>query len=148
MHSSPDFRSLFRDRRDLCRALLELSRRQERLIERDEYGELLAVLSGKQRLLGRLDEMKRRHPDLIPRWRAGRDRLLPAERAECEDLLAEAEALFAELIEEEGQSAEHLARRRDAARGQLEAIANGSRTHHAYRDTLAPSTHRLLDVNR
>lgn len=143
-----DYRTLFRDRRDLCRELLDLSRRQERLIEQDDYSSLLTVLSSKQRLLGRLDEIKCRHPDLLARWRAERDFLDPQFRVECEGWLAEAEASVAALIEEEQHSAEALTIRRDAARRQLEAIAQGSRVHHAYRDNLAPVTHRHLDVDR
>ncbi|MEX0703438.1 MAG: hypothetical protein WD069_15185 [Planctomycetales bacterium] len=128
--------------------MLDLSRRQERLIEQDDYAGLLTVLSSKQRILGRLDDIKRRHPDLLADWRTTRDRIDPADRAECERLLAETEAVVAELIEEERHSTESLIVRRDAARNQLEAIAHGSRVHHAYRDHLAPSTHRHLDVDR
>ena len=59
-----DILQVLKERRTHCRELLDLSRRQNRVIEANDYSTLLNILGHKQRLLGRLDELKRRHPEL------------------------------------------------------------------------------------
>lgn len=139
---------VLKERRDHCRELLKLSRAQRRLIDLDNYGALLDVLGRKQRILGTLDALTRRHPGLKDAWRKERGALDSGLREECEHLLAETEALFAELLEEETGSTEHLTLRRDATRKQLQAVSQGPHVHAAYRDSLAPATHRHLDVDQ
>jgi hypothetical protein len=144
----PDFSALFHTRREHYRALLELSRRQIDLIAADDYTGLLVVLGQKQRLLGRLDEMNGQHADLKRQWHDRRESLDPDLRDDCEHILAETEAILAQLLEEEQQSAGRLTERRDETRRQLQTISRGSQVHDAYRDTLAPATHRHLDVGK
>ena len=139
---------ILKERREHCRELLKLSRVQRRLIDLDNYAGLLDVLGRKQRILGSLDVLSRRHPELKEAWQANRATFDAGLREECEHVLAETEALFAELLEEETGSTEHLTRRRDATRKQLEAVSQGPQVHAAYRDSLAPSTHRHLDVGQ
>lgn len=138
---------VLKERRDYCRELLKLSRTQRRLIDLDNYGALLDVLGRKQRILGSLDTLSRRHPQLKQAWRAERESLDSGLREDCEHVLAETEALFAELLEEETGSTEHLTQRRDATRKQLQAVSQGPHVHAAYRDSMAPATHRHLDVD-
>lgn len=145
-HGDIPFLSILRLRRDHCRGLLELSRQQTELIRRDEYTQLLALLGKKQHILGRLDEISARYPQLARRWKDRRDTLEPEVRSECETLLAEIENLLAQLNETENDSAVLLTRRRDETRQQLEALSTGARTHDGYREALAPADSRHLDV--
>lgn len=145
--SVSDLVDVFGTRHECCRALLQLSRRQRDLIAADDYTQLLAVLGQKQRLLGRLDELNRQHPDLRQQWRARRDSLPAAERQRCEHLLAEMEQMLAALTEEERESTDLLAARRDETQRQLHEIACGTEVHQAYRDEIR-SPHRRLDVGQ
>lgn len=145
---SPPFFDLFRARRDGYRALCDLSRRQHALIAADEYTDLLSVLGTKQAILQRLEELNRRFPDLRRQWQSSRAALPEVQRTECEHLLAETETCLAELLEAEQASTEFLTSRRDATRRELQAIARGSQAHEAYRDHLAPVTHRHLDLGQ
>ncbi|MGE3315592.1 MAG: flagellar export chaperone FlgN [Planctomycetaceae bacterium] len=135
-------------RRQHCRNLLELSRRQRDLIDASDYSQLLTILGQKQRLLGRLDELNREHPDLKSRWKQIRDTGDADWRDDCEHVLAETESLLAELIEEEQDSTDHLTRKRDTTQKELQAVTQGSRVHDAYRESLAPATHRHLDIGQ
>jgi hypothetical protein len=146
--NSSGFLTVFQSRRDHCQALLELSRVQQELIRSDDYTGLLVVLGKKQLILGRLDEMKTRHSEMLARWKSARDDFDAETRTDCEHVLAETEAVLAELIQEEESSTQHIVRRRDEAHGELLTLTQGSKVNHAYRDALAPTTHRHLDVNQ
>lgn len=139
---------LLKSRREHCRTLLEMSRRQMALIETDDYAGLLEVLGRKQQVLSDMDAQKRRHPGLQERWRDYRATAEPEIRDECEHVLAETEAILAELMAEEHGSTEFLTQRREATRRQLQTISGGTQVHAAYRDHLAPSTHRHLDLDQ
>ena len=60
--------NILKMRRQHCRNLLDLSRRQRGLIDASDYSHLLTVLGQKQRLLGRLDELNTQHPDFRGQW--------------------------------------------------------------------------------
>lgn len=147
MTSDIAYLEMFRTRRDRCRELLDLSNEQDRLIASDDYAALLDVLGRKQRILGEFAEAKQDHPELHSLWKTEREALDPAIRDECDHLLAEAESLLAMIIQEEKHSTEELTSRRDETQRRLQTIAQGSQVHNAYRDTLAPSTHRRLNVD-
>jgi hypothetical protein len=146
--SAADFQRIFRVRRERCAKLLELSRRQSELIAVHDYTSLLSVLGRKQRLLGELDQLGQELPELWANWRQERDRLDGECREDCDHLLAETEAILADLVLEEKRSAASLTQRRDSLREQLESISTGARVHDAYRDNLAPATHRRLNIDR
>ena len=57
-------------------------------------------------------------------------------------------ALLERLLEQERVSTESLARRRDQTAAELRTVASGSRVNQAYRDSLAPVTHRHLDTDQ
>jgi hypothetical protein len=145
MMSSTDYLALFQDRHRQFDELIELSRRQAALVETDDYPRLLALLGTKQRVLGRLEELGRQHPRLWQNWRVDRDGLAPAIRRQCEDVLARSEDVLAEMLEHERASTSVLEARRVATREQLQAVAAGVNVNDAYRDSLAPVTHRHLD---
>jgi hypothetical protein len=146
LHS--DYFRTFQDRRQCFADLLELSRRQLQLVETDDYPQLLGLLGGKQQILGRLEAISIREPRLWDEWRRERDRVAVATRQACEQTLADTEVLLAELLEHERISTDTLARRREQTARQLQAVAGGSRVNQAYRDCLAPATHRHLDLDQ
>ena len=148
---SMPYSELFRFRRDRLSALLQLSQQQMGLIERDDYSELLAVLGRKQRLLGELDELNRRNPQWATLWRTDREQLAGDERAVCEQVLDETQALLAELTTCEQSSTAVLSQRRETTGRQLSAASHGPRVQRAYFDSeRSPSAERphLLDVGQ
>lgn len=138
---------ILESRHDTCRALLELSRSQASLIEADDYSELLAVLGRKQSLIERLAETKRSHEHVWTNWKSVRAELASDSRDRCDELVERTESLLAELVQLEETSTRSLVARREETRVELRRIDDGSRTNMAYRDSLAPSTHRHLDID-
>lgn len=143
-----DFSTIFATRREYCRILLEMSRRQFELVEKGDYTGLLGLLGRKQRVLGRLDQLNQSHSDLWNQWRRTRESLPADERSRCERILKESEDILAEVLAQEKQGTDLLTAQRDATQRQLETISQGMQTQEAYRDHLAPSTHRHLDVDQ
>ncbi len=139
---------LLQKRRDYCRALVELARDQAVAIEDRDYVRLLVVLGRRQRIIGRLDELTRTQPQLAERWQAERGSLEPQERRVCEELLAETQALLAELRQRDDESIAQLTQNREQTRQALQEVTSGGQVHQAYRDAAAPSTHRHLDIDR
>jgi hypothetical protein len=147
MPAPSEYFRMFQDRRTCFADLLELSRRQLQLVETDDYPQLLGLLGGKQQIIGRLEAISSREPRLWEAWRRERDSLAPVVRQACEETLAETEVVLAELLEHERISTDTLARRREQTARQLQAVSGGSRVNQAYRDCLAPVTHRHLDTD-
>jgi len=135
-------------RREYCRELLELSQKQNRVIDSSDYSQLMSILAQKQRILGRMDEIRRRYPDLLRQWTTLRDTGLPTLRSQCDALIAETEAILAELLQTEKHGADQLCYRRDTTRRQLEGICQGVRVNEVYLDTVSPVNHRFLDIDR
>ncbi len=147
MPPATDYLKTFSERRQCFADLFELSKHQLRLVETDDYTQLLKLLGGKQQIISRLEAIGKGKPRLWDDWREERDRIEPAARQACEETLAETEALLAELLEHERASTESLSLRRDQTARQLREVTSGSRVNQAYRDTLAPVTHRHLDTD-
>lgn len=143
-----DFLQTFAARRQCFVELLDLSRQQLGLVESDDYTRLLTLLGGKQQVIHRLEALGRRDPRLWDDWRETRDRLTPPARSACEQVLAETESLLAQLLEQERVSTETLKARRDETARELRSVAAGSRVNQAYRDSLAPATHRHLNLDQ
>jgi hypothetical protein len=142
-----EIRDVLQHRRKHCRDLLELSRRQNQLIDAGNYSHLMSTLAQKQRVLGRLDEVKRRYPELSQQWSSLRDSGLPALRTDCEALIAETEAVLAELLESERQGTDQLAARRDATRRQLESVSQAVHVNQVYADSAPTLNHRFLNTD-
>jgi chromosome segregation ATPase len=107
----------------------------------------MSTLAQKQRILGRLDEVKRRYPELSRQWTSLRDAGLPAVRNDCESLIAETESILAELLESEKQGTQQLSQRRESTRRQLEAVSQGVHVNQTYADTTPTFNHRFLNTN-
>jgi flagellar biosynthesis/type III secretory pathway chaperone len=139
---------MFEQRQHCVAALLELARRQQVLVAEADYPNLLSLLGAKQRLIAQLAELGRKQSEFRDVWIA-RERLLPAElRRRCEELLNQTEALFEDLLKCEREATESLSAQRDQTKTQLQSVAQGSRANQAYLDSLAPFTHRLLDLDQ
>ncbi len=142
---SPD--AVLRQRRDLCRDLLAFSQRQDELISAADYSGLLTLLGEKQDVLERFARLKRDHHAVWNDWRSVRDGLDESTRACCESLLSETESDLATLLAREDASTKRLSAKRDSTRLELVDLDDGSRVNVAYRDALAPSTHRHLNLD-
>lgn len=136
--------SRIRARRDLCRALQGLSERQRNALAEQNYDELIALLGEKRSLLEQLAACS----SVARNWAAERVFVSPEDRAEGEALLREANQLLADAAQREQQDVAELTLQRDSTQAALNEIASAGRVHTAYRDALAPVTHRSLDVDR
>ena len=141
-----DVLDVLKQRHAHCRQLLDLSRRQNRVIDASDYSSLLGILGQKQRILGRLDELKRRYPELSRQWTSLRDSGLPATRNDCESLIAETETILAELLDSEKQGTHQLSERREATRRQIEAVSQGVHVNQIYADSSPTLNHRFLNT--
>lgn len=142
-----DFLQQFAARRECCQALLDLGARQAALIAAEDYPQLLELLGRKQVWLSRLAELGLAQPRLRERWQRGRHLAAPEVRESCEQVLAEAEAALARVLECENHSAHTLAQLRESTARQLAELDRGAQAQFAYRDALAPTTARHLDLD-
>ncbi|MBA3312039.1 MAG: hypothetical protein H0T47_01930 [Planctomycetaceae bacterium] len=133
-----------RERRDLCRTLLELSDRQRAALAERRYDDLIVLLGEKRTLLDRLAVLS----SAARNWAAERVFLSAADRAAGEELLVEGNGMLGEAERDEQQDIAELTDQRDATQAELLEISSAGRVHSAYRDALAPATHRSLDVDR
>ena len=137
-------------RRGTCRQLLELSHAQLAHIQRADYTGLLRLLTEKQNLLSQQDALSQRYPNTVLRqwWVESRENLDPAWKQRCRYAMQETEQILEQLLSHEQQCTDLLTQQRNATYDQLQTISQGSRVHAAYRDNLAPLTHRHLDVDQ
>jgi hypothetical protein len=143
-----DYPKLFAVRLEYSKALLKLSLRQQELIQEEDYTSLLDVLGQKQRLLGQLDQYTSQLPRLWEKWQADRAQLPGELRETCETILQESEAVLAQLLQNEDTSTKSMVVRRDQTRQQLQSLNQGGKVGEAYRDSLAPVTHRHLNIDQ
>lgn len=150
MNGSPtfDFLRIFAAHRECCGRLLELSRNQDRLIIEDDYTQLLVVLGKKQKVLNQMEEFGKHRTRIGELWKLQRDTLDAQTRRQCEQLLSETETDLAELVRQEHHSSRRIEQRREATQRDLQNLDQGERVNEAYRDCLAPATHRRLDVGQ
>jgi hypothetical protein len=123
---------LIRSKRECLVEVREIGRRQLELIEEGSMTALLDVLTAKQRVLQRLQQIERQ---LDPfrgqdpqqrRWRTEEDRRL------CSEQLDQCERLLAEIISQEKCSEGALLRRRDEAASRLQNAQLASHAREAY----------------
>jgi len=137
-----------RTRREYCRVLLELSRRQSQLIGNSDYSELLDLITRKQRVLQRLDSLKSRQSTVITCWKETRDTMPEDVRATCSALIDETESLLAELLDQENACTVELTHRRDETRRRLADISGGRQAHEAYHTEKPTLSQHVLDIER
>ena len=133
-------------KRDCCRALVSLAKRQRVQISAGDLGPVLEVLATKQRVMGRMDEIQRRLTCFSQgpqSWREGIDR---QQQRRCQSVLDETERLLADLLEIEKHCEEELVRFREAAAEQLRNTDAGRQLNRAYLDETAAPTNRFVDL--
>lgn len=133
-----------RERRDLCRSLMSLAEAQKAALADGDYDSVIQILGERRGLLDRLGSASAASRD----WPSSRGLLSDAERREGDSLWDETRLLLGELARAERDAVAELTARRDATRDELRDIASAGRVNAAYRDSLAPVTHRSLDVDR
>ncbi|WP_298866376.1 hypothetical protein [uncultured Gimesia sp.] len=143
-----DYLKLFSVRLEYSKALLKLSIQQQSLINQDDYTGLLDVLGKKQRLLGQLDQYTRQLPSLWEQWKRERSLLTLEQRETCEEILSESEEVLSKLLEIEDTSTKSMVDRRDRTKQQVQSLNQGEKVGEAYRDSLAPVTHRHLNIDQ
>jgi hypothetical protein len=122
----PDLLDVLQRRREYCRAMLELSRRQVELIDDGNFTELLQLIAQKQRVLDHLAELGRSFGGIVDFWKSVRDRLAAEVRSRCQAAIDDAEALLAESMDLEKQGTAVLSQRRDETQGLLKEIGDTS----------------------
>ncbi len=143
-----DYLKLFTVRLEYAKALLKLSAQQQALIDQDDYSGLLDLLGQKQKLISQLDQYTKQLPTLWEQWKGERDLLSFEQRERCEEILSESEAVLAKLLENEDTSTKSMVDRRDQTKKQVQSLNQGEKVGEAYRDSLAPVTHRHLNVDQ
>jgi hypothetical protein len=122
----PELLDVLQRRREYCRAMLELSRRQAALIDDGNFSELLQLIAQKQRVLEHLAELGRTFGGIVDFWKSVRDRLATDARSKCQAAIDDAESLLAESMALEKQGTETLSQRRDETQGRLKEIGEAS----------------------
>jgi flagellar biosynthesis/type III secretory pathway chaperone len=112
--------------------LRDLGKRQLESIDAGDVGQLLKVLSAKQRLLTALNEVERaldpfrnQNPE-ARRWRTAED------RQQCAQLVVRCEALLNEVMQQEKVSEGQLKLRRDEAHHRLQGAHAAAEARGAY----------------
>lgn len=146
----PDLLDVLQRRREYCRAMLELSRRQIDLINEGNFAELLQLIAQKQRVLEHLSELGQTFGGIVNFWKSERDRLATELRARCQQAIDDAESLLAESMSLEKQGTAVLSQRRNETQGRLKEIgeaSSGLPTSGTGTGGSAPRP-RFLDVSR
>ncbi len=112
--SAEELLSLLGQQRDLYAQLAGLAGGQRALIAGDRPEQLLAVLSERQRLIGRIEQVARRLGPYKADWAGVRAALDERQGPQAEQLLAEADGLLAAVLEKDEADARLLARRKEA----------------------------------
>ena len=121
-----DLLDVLQRRREYCRAMLELSRRQAGLIDDENFAELLQLIVQKQRVLEHLAELGQTFGGIVDFWKSARDRLAADTRSKCQAAIDDAESLLAESMALEKQGTEALSQRRDETQDRLKEIGEES----------------------
>ncbi len=142
-----DYLKAFRARRACCRALVELSREQQRLIDVDNvdnYDELITILEMKQRLV---DELTDAAGAAWHAWKQNRAELPTAGQQVGDALLAETESLLLTLLDEEQLGVARLMARRATTERELTQLSSVEQIDAAYRPAAITGSRWGLDVN-
>ncbi len=112
--SAEELLSLLGQQRDLYAQLAGLAGGQRALIAGDRPEQLLAVLSERQRLISRIEQVARRLGPYKADWAGVRAALDDRQGSEADRMLAEADGLLAAVLEKDEADARLLAQRKDA----------------------------------
>jgi hypothetical protein len=143
----PNLLDVLQRRREYCRSMLELSRRQAGLIDDGNFTELLQLIAQKQRVLDDLAELGRSFGGIVDFWKSVRDRLAADVRSKCQSAIDDAESLLAESMALEKQGTTVLTQRRDETQGRLKEIGESANGLPGVGHGNAPRP-RFLDTSR
>lgn len=141
----PQLLEVLQRRREYCRAMLELSRRQSELIGAGNFTELLQLIAQKQRVLEQLSELGQMFGGIVGYWKSVRGSLATDLRVQCQLAIDDSESLLAESMTLEKQGTAMLSQRRDETQGRLKEI--GEMSGNLPSNGSAPRP-RFLDVSR
>jgi hypothetical protein len=137
----------FRSRRECCRALLDLSVRQQALVTAENHAGLVELLTHKQQVLDALLDAGRHPIDLWQTWRDDRDQLPGDLRQSCEAVLDDTEHLLQQLLTLEADSAAVLTRQRDETGRLLRDVNHGRQALAAYQSPSDAAASQRLDLD-
>ena len=132
-------------KRQILAQLCQQGLKQLELVDRNELGELINVLSVKQQLIAALAQTQRELDPFRGQRPEDRQWRNPADRSRCAKLLEDCETLLAETIRQERQSESLLRARRDETAERLADANQARQARHAY---VSPDSHgpRQLDL--
>jgi hypothetical protein len=113
---------LMRQRHECLGQLATLGQRQLELIAADDFGQLMRVLSAKQRLLVSLTALERRLDPFRPQQPEARRWRSEATRSQCAQLMSRCQAFLGQIVRQEQQSQHDLQRQRDDAASRLQTM--------------------------
>lgn len=141
------FLNAFRSRAACCKALLDLSARQQSLIEESDYSSLVDLLGHKQQLVDELTQRNFEGNDLWVAWQHQRTSLVETERQRCERVLDETDLLLKQLMELELSSTSELSSRKDVVQSALAEVHQGGQAAFAYQSPDEVPVSRRLDLD-
>lgn len=112
--------------------LHELGRRQFQLVDSGEATQLLKLLSAKQMLITRLQEIEGELNPFRGQKPEERQWASPAARARCAELIERGQELFREIMLQEKRSEKRLIERRDEVAVRLQTAHTASQARGAY----------------
>lgn len=114
--------NVLRKRREYCRAMLELARDQQTLIDENRTTDLLQLIARKQQVLSGLSSLAQEFGGLPAFWKSVRETLPTEQRTECDAILQDSESLLAQALQAESLGTQTLAQRQDVTRGRLQEL--------------------------
>lgn len=136
---------LIHQKHDCLTQLRDMGRKQLELVRDGSMAHLLDLLSAKQRVLLELQRIEfqlepfRNQDPESRQWRTS------DARQRCAQELAQCKLLFSEILVQEKQSEQELARRRDETAAQLQGVHRASQARGAY-TTAVQSGYSQLDL--
>jgi len=136
-----------REQTGICASLLELSRKQGALIAANDGDELLRVLSEKQRLIERHQEIQKDAEVWRERWETERERLPESERRPVEEAWEALRSAMGEVVKVEEEARSALQESQNATGEDLNRVQKGKQVHRAYGAPPPPGAARFHDKN-
>jgi|GEM_PF-5900020 len=143
-----DFLTVLKNRKEYLNCLWKLSLSQNRIIEENNYDELLSVLQKKQNIIRRMEEFRQRDLDLKKEWESVKSQLESQSKQDCENVIEDSRRILEEIISSKKESTEFLMKRREETQLQLKAVQQGDQAHRAYLQHERTSRSRIIDIGQ
>lgn len=116
----------------ICGKIKELSEKQQKLVEERKEGELLVLLSDKQRLIDQHETLMKKTQDLRERWEAERGRAGAATQDKVEKAWERLRDVLNDVVRLEDQSRALLQDSRDKVSQDISRLQRGKIANKAY----------------